>query len=538
MSNLFSAQQLQDALVKAKSAVTTVTKQISSAGQPLDIQILYTPRRIYSRKGGELYRNNIIVSEKDTECKGKTICTLLSSLIKGTTNLATVKTLKEALSSNQVILTAGELEVASPLEIRALAAALQIEVGKEDYSQWLSKITTNPAAYGFPVTTTKKYLKQSGGYTSAVLDQIKQAALANGADPAYIATFTQDNADNTQSVPNELIGTNILKSIPQLNQAAFKAQFKGIMTGVADVIAQQAAQNAMNAPGIQKATAVGIAAQQAALAKQKAIDAAAAAAAAPAAPATAAQQQAALAAAAQKLMKIVPTTTAAPATAPGATAASKNPELDDFKNNSSLQYFIMTFFEFLRLNPEIYSSPSAPIQVMVPIQGRIVFQDHLFIQGGGSITDTILNTPSYSIQSGGAKSDLDRVEHTLKTDIKLYSTQLRFEVERLTQSMAGAGKQMDPAALKQLNEAIEKVEKSERAVLTTALLGHKFLEAHRLYKDANTDDATVSLQKLVEIANLLATQKDNLTRRNQQVARSISGALTLITPRVLYTGQL
>lgn len=533
MSNLTS-QQLQNVLTNVKALAAAVTSQISASKNPsLSASVLYTPRRIYSRKGGKLFKNGQEEDEQSTQCKGRSICTLLKQLINGTTsNLVDLKT---ALGSNTVLASARELEVANPLEIITLAAALKIDVGKEDYSQWVAKIRANPTGYGFPATT-KKYLKQSGGFDMPLDRLIKDEAIRLGAPPATVNALKNiERKNDMMDQDNRAFLRDLRNEIPDpANKTQFSATVKGwidaknqaAIAAVAPAVAAPAV--AAPAPAPAAVAPAAVPQQQAAAAKAAAQLLMNATAASPAATA--------------KLPAIVvnanpsaPAPTAAPAAA--SAAASKNSELDAFTNNSSLQYFIMTLFEFLRLNPALYSSASAPIQVMVPMiaRGRVMFADHLF--SGGSITDTILNTPSYSIQSGGSKSDLDRVEQTLKSDIKLYSNQLRFEVDRLKQSMAAANKQMDASDLAQLDTAITRVAASEQAVLTTALLGHKFLEAHHMYKDANTDDANVSLQKLVEIAALLATQKDKLTRRNQQVARSLSGALTLFTPQVLFTRQ-
>jgi hypothetical protein len=204
--------------------------------------------------------------------------------------------------------------------------------------------------------------------------------------------------------------------------------------------------------------------------------------------------------------------------------------LESFLNNHNLQYFIMTFFQFLRVNPALSAAtPAASAQPVVSSTGRRVSVNNLH---GGSIIDTILNTPQ-TIQHGGSQYDIRRIENILNTPIKLYSNQLRGEVNFLKSKLESSSPnhKMDASSEATLEAMLSAISHLENSVLTATLLGHKFLEAHLEY--SNVDDlakAKTTLEKLQQIAALVEHKSDKLQKKNQQIAQTIQLALHQVSP--------
>jgi hypothetical protein len=192
-----------------------------------------------------------------------------------------------------------------------------------------------------------------------------------------------------------------------------------------------------------------------------------------------------------------------------------NEELDRFLNNHNLQYFIMTFFQFLKVNPALLSDQSQQ-PVVRHANSRTVSNF-----SGGSIIDTILNT-SRTIQRGGSDYDIRRIENILNNPINLYSNQLRSLVNQLKNKMKSVNKDMDAPSSAALEEAIARIGRVETSVLTTTLLGHKLLEAHRNYSNIDeVANASNTLEKLKQVAALVEQKSDKLKKRNEQVAQTI-----------------
>jgi len=210
-----------------------------------------------------------------------------------------------------------------------------------------------------------------------------------------------------------------------------------------------------------------------------------------------------------------------------------NQALDDFLNNHNLQFFIMTFFQFIRVNPAVLqpqSSPAPSAVPAVPANSRHISNFSNF--RGGSIIDTILNTHQ-TIQRGGSQYDMRRIESILNNPIQLYSNQLRLEVNHLKSKLESSGPnhKMDAQSEATLESMLTAISHLENSVLTATLLGHKFLEAHREYE--NVDDlakAETTLEKLQQIAALVEHKSDKLKKRNQQIAQTIQLALYRLAP--------
>ena len=183
----------------------------------------------------------------------------------------------------------------------------------------------------------------------------------------------------------------------------------------------------------------------------------------------------------------------------------------------------MQFVKFLQINPEVLGA-SGKVSQPSSIQTGVLFAATNFngMMRGGSIIDTILNTPSHTVQHGGHPSDINRLESKLSQDIKLYSGPLRSELLGVQNKLKAQGKEMASNDFALLSSAIDSIAKSEREVLSAVLAGHKFLEAHRAYElNQNLQDAAATLENIQKIVTLLDGKLLRLKQKNQQVAQTI-----------------
>ena len=458
---------LSEVVETAKSA----TAAISGVTTTVEILPFYNVRAIYTRRiDGKLYKGNAMVNEEETKCTNgdsKGICGMLATLISGASKPSEIKKLQSILGKTDVQVQ--QLEDATPAEIKALANGLRINYNNnETYEQWVAKIKANSGEYGFDPSTSRKYLKQSGGFS---LDIIKQLAEALKKD-----NTTLDDSKILAAINTALGGK--LKSLPTNTNNDFdNDQNKKIIDAMRSLSSGSTTQ-------FDEAVA--------------AVKVAVAAAAVPPPPSLSGSIDAAKA------------------------AASSNTELDNFFNNHSLQYFIVNFFKFIALNRAIFNksadAPAAPARM----SGALSFASSFGLRGG-SITETILNTPSYSTQLGGNDSDMARIRQRLSQDVKLYSNGLRSELMQLTQQLDSINKPLDNGAKTALLNAIDKIAKDERNVLSAVLAGHQFLDAHQKYvMEGDNANTAATFENLMKISALLEGQQLKLKARTDQIALSLN----------------
>ena len=199
-----------------------------------------------------------------------------------------------------------------------------------------------------------------------------------------------------------------------------------------------------------------------------------------------------------------------------------------FLNNNNLQYFIMVFFKFAKLNSAIWEQTTQSVQPSST--------DRLIVrQQGGNIFENILNT-SRPVQTGGGVYDIRRIQNILNNPIKLSSHQLRGEVRAVEDALEKSGKKMSAEESAALKHQINKIAEYENQILTVALAGHQFLELHNNYElSSDVTQAKNTLEKLKQIAVLVEQKSDKLKAKQQQVAQTVQLALASFGPVALRT---